>query len=126
MNTFKNSAWLVLGAQLVLACGGNPATTDPDSDAGSCTFPANGMPNPASDYCERSGYTLSGSMCVFPDGSQCDEWAFFSGECQLTRTFCAAQGNTPKVENNAVTCIFSDGSTCEDWDYSRGCCGPKS
>ena len=21
-------------------------------------------------------------MCVFPDGSQCDEWAFFRGECQ--------------------------------------------
>ncbi|MBU1866793.1 MAG: DUF333 domain-containing protein, partial [Actinobacteria bacterium] len=21
-------------------------------------------------------------VCVFPDGSECDEWAFFRGECE--------------------------------------------
>ncbi len=49
-----------------------------------------GMPNPASVYCEHDGNTLEivtaadGSqcrLCVFPDGSSCDEWAYFRGEC---------------------------------------------
>jgi putative hemolysin len=53
--------------------------------------PAN-MPNPASVYCEQRGNKLEirtaadGSqygICVFPDGSTCDEWAYFRGECGL-------------------------------------------
>lgn len=48
------------------------------------------LPNPASVYCEQQGYrleirtTADGSqagVCMFPDGSECDEWAFFRGEC---------------------------------------------
>lgn len=49
-----------------------------------------GLPNPASVFCEEKGYTLEirtaedGSQqgfCIFPDGSKCDEWAYFRGEC---------------------------------------------
>jgi putative hemolysin len=49
-----------------------------------------GLPNPASIYCEEQGGRLEiraaadGSQygaCVFPDGSECDEWAFYRGEC---------------------------------------------
>ncbi len=48
------------------------------------------MPNPASVYCEEQGHTLemregeggTFGVCLFPDGSECDEWAFFRGECQ--------------------------------------------
>ncbi len=49
------------------------------------------LPNPASAYCEDQGYALEivttadgsqGGLCIFPDGSQCDEWAYFRGECQ--------------------------------------------
>jgi len=48
------------------------------------------MPNPAALYCEQQGYTseirtaADGSqygVCIFPDGSECDEWAFYRGEC---------------------------------------------
>jgi putative hemolysin len=48
------------------------------------------MPNPASVYCEQNGDTLEirtaedgsqSGVCVFPDGSTCDEWAYFRGEC---------------------------------------------
>ena len=48
------------------------------------------MPNPASVYCTQKGNKLEirtaadGSQygtCVFPDGSTCDEWAYFRGEC---------------------------------------------
>ncbi len=51
-----------------------------------------GMPNPASVYCEQRGYRLAMrtdadggqyGVCVFPDLTECEEWAFFRGECQM-------------------------------------------
>ena len=48
------------------------------------------MANPASVYCEEHGYrseirtASDGSQagyCIFPDGSECDEWMFYRGEC---------------------------------------------
>lgn len=58
-----------------------PATTD---------TPQASMPNPASVYCEQTGNQLEirtaadgsqNGICVFPDGSTCDEWAYYQGEC---------------------------------------------
>jgi putative hemolysin len=58
-----------------------PAATD---------IPPANMPNPASVYCEQHGNKLEirtaadgsqSGMCIFPDGSACDEWAYFRGEC---------------------------------------------
>jgi len=60
----------------------------------SCTprqaTPIASTPNPASVFCEENGgelelsQTTSGGVagiCVFPDGTKCDEWAFFRGTC---------------------------------------------
>jgi putative hemolysin len=53
--------------------------------------PTTSLPNPASVFCEEKGYkleihtTADGSqsgVCVFPDSSECDEWAFYRGECE--------------------------------------------
>ncbi len=50
-----------------------------------------GLPNPASSFCENQGYKIEirtaadGSQtgyCIFPDGTECEEWAFFRGECK--------------------------------------------
>lgn len=49
-----------------------------------------GMPNPASVYCEQNSGTLilvdtlkgGYGLCSFPDGSKCEEWAYFRGECK--------------------------------------------
>lgn len=47
------------------------------------------QPNPASDFCERSGGmpvlmdNPDGSeygVCTFPNGTSCEEWALFRGE----------------------------------------------
>ncbi len=51
--------------------------------------PQPGIANPASVYCTERGYqleirnTASGQTgyCVFPDKSECEEWAFFRGQC---------------------------------------------
>ncbi|MFH1311477.1 MAG: DUF333 domain-containing protein [Nanoarchaeota archaeon] len=49
------------------------------------------IPNPAAVYCTEQGYNYEirenpdGSqygICIFPDGSECEEWAFYSGECE--------------------------------------------
>ena len=49
-----------------------------------------GMANPASVYCVQSGYRLEirtgadggqHGVCLFPDGAECEEWAFFRNEC---------------------------------------------
>jgi putative hemolysin len=49
-----------------------------------------GIANPASVYCHDQGYTLElrtqsdggvYGVCMFPDGTECEEWAFFHQEC---------------------------------------------
>jgi putative hemolysin len=53
--------------------------------------PIANMPNPAAVYCaEQGGVNVNRTdeqggqygVCVFPDGSECDQWAYFRGECQ--------------------------------------------
>ena len=45
-----------------------------------------GVANPASTYCIEQGGELKleneVGNCYFDDGSMCEEWAFFRGECQ--------------------------------------------
>jgi len=61
--------------------------------------PKANMPNPASVYCEQQGNRLENhtaedgsqtGICIFADGSTCDEWAYFKGTCgsisQKTKT----------------------------------------
>lgn len=52
-----------------------------------------GMPNPAAIYCTQNGNKFEiqtaadgsqSGICIFPDGSSCDDWAYFKGECGLT------------------------------------------
>lgn len=53
--------------------------------------PAANLPNPASVFCEQNGGKLEmrqdatggvAGICKFSDGSECDEWAFYRGECK--------------------------------------------
>ena len=71
------------------ACTSVQAQTTPEIPA--TDTPQANMPNPASVYCEQNGNkleiftALDGSqsgVCIFPDGSTCDEWAYYRGECR--------------------------------------------
>ena len=71
------------------------------------------MPNPASVYCEQNGNKLEiqtasdgsqSGVCVFPDGSTCDEWAYFRGECGLA----AQKSSTPAMTVVATTEEIAD------------------
>jgi len=66
----------------------NQAVSDQAADV-----PESGMPNPASVFCEQSGNKLEirtasdgsqSGVCIFQDGSTCDEWAYFKGKCGPT------------------------------------------
>ena len=57
----------------------------------STELPQANMPNPASVYCIEQGYKSEirtaadesqTGYCIFPEGSECDEWAYFRGECR--------------------------------------------
>ena len=72
--------------------------------------PAAGLPNPASVFCQEQGFRLelrtaaTGSqsgICHFPDGSQCDEWAYYRGECGPAGQ--AASGTTPAPTPTQIT-----------------------
>ena len=59
-------------------------------EPGTTDTPQVNMPNPASVYCTQNGNKLEirtagdgsqSGICIFPDGSTCEEWAYFRGEC---------------------------------------------
>ncbi len=79
---------IVVSGLILAACGAQPTPAPTPTLFESPLAP--NMPNPASKFCEDQGYTLEirtsadGSQtgyCIFPDGSECEEWAFFRGEC---------------------------------------------
>ncbi len=84
---------VLLMALLVTACDTVPLPVPTAVPAAEPDAPAKaqpGVPNPASVYCQEQGGTLEirtaadggqTGYCIFPDGSECEEWAFFRGEC---------------------------------------------
>jgi len=107
-----------------------------------------GMPNPAAVYCEEQGGIVDlregeggvSGFCMFNDGSECEEWAFFNGECapgdsieetgmpNPASVFCEDQGGTLELRETAAGtagfCLFDDGSECEEWEFFNGECQP--
>jgi putative hemolysin len=119
------------------------------------------MANPASVFCnQHTGKSLivtnaDGSQtgrCVFPDGSFCEEWAYFRGECKPGQVpqstsapaletatpaanmpnpasvYCEQHGGKLEIVTNADgsqygMCALEAGS-CEEWAFMRGECQP--
>lgn len=49
------------------------------------------LPNPAAVNCTKKGYHYvlinNVGLCLFPDHSFCEEWAFFRGQCKKGQFF---------------------------------------
>ncbi|MGM5488200.1 MAG: putative hemolysin [Nanobdellota archaeon] len=66
------------------------------------------MPNPASEYCIEQGGTLDirdtsegqVGICVLPDGTECEEWAYMHGECPMDLETCQAEGGMTLGDGN--------------------------
>lgn len=101
----------------LVACTTNTPTETPTPGAGSetgqgvvpTTDATPDLPNPASAFCEEKGYRLeiregdggAYGVCIFPDGSECEEWAFFRGECQPGDSL-ATPALTPETETDTA------------------------
>jgi hypothetical protein len=91
-----------------------------------------GMPNPASFYCQELGYQLemreteegTQGVCVFFDGSECEEWEFLAGRCGQEKSFCELQGYELREAGEIANCVFEDSSTCPEYLYFIGECLP--
>jgi putative hemolysin/C1A family cysteine protease len=88
------------------------------SDASTCEDNGIGMANPAAVYCRELGYeytiveTEEGDqgLCVFPDGSECNEWTFLQGQCGQSYSYCATHGYGWKTKTdgrNGLSKVYS-------------------
>lgn len=77
------------------------------------------LPNPASVYCEQQGYDLQirtaadgsqSGVCAFPDGSECDEWAYFRSECSP-----ASPGGSPSSSTEIPTALPINPADYQGW-----------
>jgi putative hemolysin len=139
--------FIVMSAVLLASCSSQQVSPTPKAD----------MPNPASVYCEEHGGKVElrrdasggvAGICVFADGSECDEWAYFRGECKPGSTpqasptpeanmpnpasvYCEEHSGKVELRQDASggvvgICIFADGSECDEWAYFHGECKPGS
>lgn len=68
-------------------------------------IPKVGMPNPAAIYCVALGYKYEirknknggqYGVCIFPDGTECDEWDFYRGIKGQKWSYCNLLGYSQK------------------------------
>src|SRR4030066_1650878 len=96
------------------------------SESAATEIPQANIPNPASVYCEQNGNKLEiqtaadgsqSGVCVFPDGSTCDEWAYFRGECGLAAQQSPPPAMTVEATTDASGGYMPPGTTEEiaDW-----------
>ncbi len=142
------TAKTILAIFFVLLLVGCVRSTPQPIDANTSDTPD--MPNPASVYCEQQGYRLEirtapdgsqSGVCVFSDGSECDEWTYYRNECapasqggslpNPASVYCEQQGYTSEIRtaddgSQYGVCIFPDGSQCDEWAYYRRECAPAT
>ena len=118
-------AGLVAGA---VACGGSSSpsggtTGTPvamEDERGSV-----GVPPTAAEYCVKLGFVLdANSQCQFPDGTSCEEWAFYRGQCGQPHSYCNQHGgalSTKTVDMGTWTAVYGvcdvGGSQCEESSF---------
>lgn len=83
------------------------------------------LANPASVYCEEQGGMLElrdgnegqYGTCVFSDGSECEEWAYFRGECLPAHASRRQAGPSDEnlVENEIDKAMEKSRETAEAW-----------
>jgi putative hemolysin len=102
-----------LAAALLAGCAAGPVIPTPTPTQ--APAPA-GLPNPASVYCEQQGGRLeirsdaSGNQtgyCHLADGSECEEWAYFRGDCPAA-TATVAASPTPSAPPTEETCYNTE------------------
>jgi putative hemolysin len=133
------------------------ATKTPQPIPATATLDSENITNPASTYCKEQGHKLEirttqennqYGVCMFDDDSECEEWAYYRGECKPgdmdvapaptvipagianpASTYCVEKGGTSEIRtaedgSQSGVCIFPDGSECDEWAFFKGECAP--
>jgi putative hemolysin len=134
-------------ALLITFCAPPSTTEAPTSLPPAATEVKPGIANPASVYCKEQGGQLEirdgdggqSGYCIFLDGSECEEWAYFRNECapggaprpniaNPASVFCEEHDGKLEIRDEqggqVGYCIFPDGLECEEWAYFRNECAP--
>ncbi len=86
-----------------------------------------GMANPAAVYCIEMGYKYrvvnepSGQrgVCIFPDGTQCDAWAFLQGKCGQSYSYCEKCGHSTQTVSDGKNPFSKDYAVCVSKEGNR-------
>jgi putative hemolysin len=114
-----NRALVLLALCLMVGCGLSPS--QPTSVPGATETPQANLSNPASVYCEQRGNRLEirtasdgsqSGVCVLADGSECDEWAYFRGECGSLPT---PTNGAPLAPTDIPTALPVDPADYQGW-----------
>ncbi len=92
-NNLMIVAVLLIAAVAIVSCSGSAAPTATSPARAPTVTPTvvPGIANPASVHCEQNGGQVQfrkdaqgGTLgiCVFPDKSECEEWALYRGACK--------------------------------------------
>ena len=157
MNAKAKAVGIAIALCLLVLSACATKTPQPPTPTATATRDTSNMVNPASAYCEKQGFKLEvctaqgGSqygVCMFKDDSECEEWAYYRGECKPgdmdvapaptvtpagianpASTYCVEQGGASEIRtaqdgSQYGVCIFPNGSECEEWAFFRGKCAP--
>ena len=58
--------------------------------------------------CDALGYTIREEKCIFPDGTSCDQWAFWRGTCGQTYHICTLLGGSLEMDQKTPVCRIDD------------------
>ena len=95
----------------------------------SCNGNGIGIPNPADKYCIDMGYDLESesdadggqhAVCIFPDDSRCDTWAFLEGRCGREFSICAASGLDTVTSDRIKNAFSKYTALCVEGNGTRG------
>ncbi|MFP4424574.1 MAG: DUF333 domain-containing protein [Candidatus Woesearchaeota archaeon] len=87
------------------------------------------VPNPASEYCIEQGGSLDirdtddgqVGICVLPDGTECEEWAYMNGECPINNFEECVDAGNPVMESYPRQCEADGEVFVEDISYEDKC-----
>lgn len=117
----------------VLSLAGLMASCGNDGNGSEDERTPPGRGSPAARYCANLGHRLEpDERCGFPDGSSCDQWAFFRGQCGAAFTRCARAGGVVRSETVVfgaafgivAICDLPSGQSCRESEFvASGRCG---
>jgi putative hemolysin len=80
------------------------------------------IPDPAGYICNELGYKISVrnnkegqyGVCIFPDGTECDEWEFYGGLCGQNWSYCEKEGYDLVTKNDGKNSYSPIYAVCVD------------